>query len=137
MMTIRASEIGATTGSPTGSGARTSAHNSATQISAQDISGALARVLGRQLLNVIVGKGPRTIQRWIAGDSVPMAEDERRLRNAYQVYMLLSTVEGDHTIRAWFMGMNPQLEDESPAEALAAGQTRNVMAAARAFANGE
>jgi len=116
--------------------ARTSAHNSATQISTQDVSSALARVLGRQLLSVIVDKGARTIQRWISGESTPGAEDERRLRNAYQVYALLSTVEGDHTIRAWFMGMNPQLEDDSPAEALAADQARNVMAAARAFVNG-
>lgn len=116
--------------------ARTSAHNSATQVSAQDISGTLSRVLGRQLLAVIVGKGSRTIQRWVSGESTPLSDEERRLRNAYQVYALLSAVEGDHTIRAWFMGMNPQLEDESPAEALAADQARNVMAAARAFVNG-
>lgn len=128
---ISASEPGNTAES----NARTSAHNNATQIGTQDIAVALARVLGRQLLNVIVGKGTRTIQRWISGDSTPMAEDERRLRNAYQVYALLTTVEDDHTIRAWFMGMNPQLEDESPAEALGADQARNVMAAARAFIN--
>ena len=124
------------TGSLTRTNPRTTAHTSATQISAQDITGALARVLGRHLLNVIVDKGSRTIQRWISGDSQPMPEDERRLRNAYQVYILLSSVEGDHTIRAWFMGMNPQLDDVSPAEALAADQARVVMSAARAFVNG-
>ncbi|TCW18822.1 hypothetical protein EDD19_1484 [Dietzia cinnamea] len=34
------------------------------------------------------------------------------------------------------MGMNPQLDDVSPAEALADGQHREVMAAARAFVAG-
>jgi hypothetical protein len=115
---------------------RTTAHKDAIQINAQDLSSELARVLGRQLLGIIVHKGARTIQRWISGDSAPIAEDERRLRNAYQVYLLLSPVEGDHTVRAWFMGMNPQLEDEAPAEALAADKYREVMSAARAFVNG-
>ncbi len=116
--------------------ARTSAHNNAIQISSQDIASELARVLGRQLLGIIVDKGARTIQRWIAGDNTPGTEDERKLRNAYQVYQVLSNVEGEHTIRAWFMGMNPQLEDEAPAEALAADRPREVMSAARAFVNG-
>jgi hypothetical protein len=81
-------------------------------------------------------KSERTVQRWASGDLSPSAKDEKVLRDAYQVYALLLTVEGDHTVRAWFMGMNPQLEDESPAEALAAGRNREVMAAARAFVNG-
>lgn len=115
---------------------RTSAHADALQLSPQDVSSELARVLGRQLLGVIVDKGARTIHRWIADESKPSLEDERRLRNAYQVYLLLASVEGDHTVRAWFMGMNPQLEDESPADALAADRAREVMSAARAFVNG-
>ena len=116
--------------------ARTTAHTSALQISAQDLSGELARVLGRQLVALIVGKAPRTIIRWVEGSSAPSQDDERVLRDAYQIYFMLSPIEGDHTIRAWFMGMNPQLEDEAPAEALAKGHARDVMAAARAFVNG-
>jgi hypothetical protein len=106
------------------------------QLSAQDISSELARVLGRQLLGIIVDKGARTIQRWIAGENSPGAEEERRLRDAYQVYLTLAAAEGDHTIRAWFMGMNPQLDDEAPADAIAAGRAKDVMSAARAFVNG-
>jgi len=33
------------------------------------------------------------------------------------------------------MGMNPQLDDENPADLLAEGRDREVMAAARAYAN--
>ena len=115
--------------------ARTSAHADALQINPQDLSERLARILGRHVLAVIVKKDVRTIQRWVAGGPVS-GSDEKRLRDAYQVYSLLSTVEGDHTIRAWFVGMNPQLEDEAPAEALGEGRARDVMAAARAFVNG-
>ena len=119
-----------------GQTARTRAHNNSVQIAAQDITSELVRVLGKHLLAVIVDKSDRSVVRWAAGRVKPSAQDERRLRDAYQVYALLSQVEGDHTIRAWFMGMNPQLEDEAPAEALAEGRSREVMAAARAFANG-
>lgn len=116
---------------------RTRAHTEAIQIGVHDLLGELSRVFGRQLLAIIVGKDVRTIQRWIAAGKGPGADDESRLRNAYQIYALLSRVEGDHTVRAWFMGMNPQLEDESPAEALADDRAREVMAAARAFVNGD
>ena len=33
------------------------------------------------------------------------------------------------------MGMNPQLDDENPADLLPKGRAREVMAAARAYAN--
>lgn len=39
-------------------------------------------------------------------------------------------------IRAWFVGMNPQLDDDSPAEAIHGGRLKEAMAAARAFAAG-
>lgn len=58
------------------------------------------------------------------------------MRTAYQMFDLLESEESDHTIRAWFMGMNPQLDDESSAEALREDQHRAVMAAARAFLAG-
>lgn len=61
---------------------------------------------------------------------------EKNLRAAFQVFQLIQTVDAPHTVRAWFMGMNPQLDDVSPAEALADGDHRAVMAAARAFTTG-
>jgi len=38
-------------------------------------------------------------------------------------------------VRAWFMGMYPHLDDENLADLLAEGRAREVMAAARAYAN--
>lgn len=115
---------------------RTAAHSEALQGSAYEISVELERVLGHNLVAVIVGKDPRTVTRWVRKDTTPSTTDERKLRDTYQVYRLLSAVEGDHTIRAWFMGMNPQLDDEAPAEAIAEGNFKAVMSAARAFVTG-
>lgn len=114
----------------------TAAHTKSLQGSVQDVSAELARVLGRNLVARIVGKDARTIQRWSVGQTAPSSVDEQKLRDTFQIYRLLNTVEGDHTIRAWFMGMNPQLDDESPADAITNGEFKAVISAARAFVNG-
>ena len=46
------------------------------------------------------------------------------------------TKEGPYTVRAWFVGLNPQLGDESPAAAVREGRTRDVLVAAKAFLAG-
>ncbi len=85
----------------------------------------------------MVDKHVKTVSRWIGAAPVKIGEaDAARIRDVYQIYALLLQVEGNHTIRAWFMGMNPQLNDESPAEAVAEGRVREAMGAARAFVNG-
>lgn len=38
--------------------------------------------------------------------------------------------------RAWFIGLNPQLDDVSPAEAIHDGRLKEAKAAARAFVAG-
>ncbi|MDY0914377.1 MULTISPECIES: hypothetical protein [Rathayibacter] len=117
--------------------ARTSAHTDALAVSPDDIVRRLAGALGKNLLALIVGRDVRTISRWVENEQLRLGPtDERIVRNTYQVFALLLSVEGEHTIRAWFMGMNPQLEDEAPAEALSEGRFREVMAAARAYVNG-
>jgi len=116
---------------------RTAAHTNSLAVSPEDIVRRLADVLGKNVLAFIVSRDARTISRWIADTQLRLdPETDRTVRNTHQVYVLLSTVEGDHTIRAWFMGMNPQLEEEAPAEALAEGRFREVMAAAKAYVNG-
>ena len=115
---------------------RTTAHVDSVQIDLRELLTRLSKVLGRQVLAVIAERELRTVARWLAGEASPTSDVERRLRDTYQVYSLLTTVEGDYTIRAWFVGMNPQLDDVAPAEALAADRSRDVMAAARAFVNG-
>ncbi|WP_022886133.1 hypothetical protein [Glaciibacter superstes] len=107
-------------------------HLSAIKLDVRDITAALQADLGQALLSVIVGKEPRTVSRWLTGTKPPQAT-EQLLRNAYQVLQVIESVDAAPTARAWFMGMNPDLDDNSPAEALSEGQMRSVMAAARNY----
>lgn len=111
------------------------AHRAAVTQSMQDITRFLVDHLGVALTGHIAGVDRRTITRWADG-SPARGESEKNLRAAFQVFQLIQTVDASHTVRAWFMGMNPQLDDASPAEALAEGHYREVMAAARAFVSG-
>jgi len=116
--------------------ARRLAHRSAVQSELAEVVASLQKVLGQALLAVIVGKGVRTIARWTAAKPTsPSARDAQLLRDTLQIQNLLLGVDSPAVVRAWFTGMNPQLDDASPAEALADGRVREVMAAARAFAN--
>lgn len=97
--------------------------------------------LGPALTQLIAGKDRQTVTRWIAAKQLPKTlEVERRIRAAYQIFMFLAhdaqAPQSPHTVRAWFMGMNGQLDDMSPAEAIADNRTREAMAAARAYRAG-
>lgn len=111
------------------------AHTTTVKVSISDIAQFLTENLGSALTAFIAGVDKKTIGRWVNG-TAPRTDGERRLRAAFQAFQLVQTVESPHTVRAWFIGMNPQLEDASPAEAIAEGRGRDVMAAARAFIAG-
>lgn len=89
--------------------------------------------LGVSLTATLSGVDSRTIARWITNEVTPRQEAEKRLRAAYQIFALLSKEEAPATVRAWFMGMNDQLEDLAPVEAIASGRGREVLVAARSF----
>ena len=102
-----------------------------------EVTAHLIETLGPKLTAFIVGKDVQTVQRWARGPQrPPQPEVERKLRAAFDVSLLIGATDTRHVVRAWFIGMNPQLEDLSPAEALAEGQLRETMAAARAFVAG-
>ena len=94
-------------------------------------------VLSQRLTAVVAGsKDSRTIRAWAQGVRAPSLEAERRLRDANAVVGLLLELEAPETVRAWFCGMNPNLDDQAPVLALAT-MPQEVLRAARAFvANG-
>jgi hypothetical protein len=110
-------------------------HRTAVRASVAVIVSRLQDILGRDVVAIIVGKQPRQVARWASGNASPTARDQQLLRDTFQVVELLSEVEGPEVTRMWFIGMNPQLDDQAPAEAIAAGNVRDAMAAARAFVN--
>jgi hypothetical protein len=67
---------------------------------------------------------------------IPQAEHDKRLRCAYETVQLLITGESPDTVRAWFLGLNSQLDDQSPAQSLREGDFCAVLVAARAFLAG-
>jgi hypothetical protein len=113
------------------------AHRQTTETSIEQITAFLEEVLGRKLVAALAGVAdPKAVGRWAAGERSPRAAAEERLRVAYQVFRLLLTEESKHTIRAWFIGLNPQLNDESPIMVIRAGRFQEVMVAAKAYVSG-
>jgi hypothetical protein len=97
----------------------------------------LQETLGQKLVAYITGlSDPKGVGHWARGEQQPRHEAEIRLRAAYQVFHLLLGEDSSHVVRAWFIGMNPQLDDDSPAAALREGRLKDVLAAARAFVSG-
>lgn len=115
---------------------RTSSHKKSIGDGCDDILRTLVAALGKNAVATIFRKDVRTIERWLASP-LPLGIDrERLLRDTYQIFTLIEEVDDAHVARAWFLGMNPNLDDHSPLEVLAAGRAREVVAAARSFANG-
>ncbi len=98
----------------------------------------LQDLLSRRLTAYISGvKEGRTVTRWINGDvSEIRHESQQRLQTAYAIAQLLSRRASVDVIKAWFIGLNPQLGDVSPAEAIHEGRLQEASAAARSFIAG-
>ena len=113
------------------------AHRKAVESNIADVVRYLQEGLGQKLVAHVAGvSDPRTVARWAAGERAPRAEHEQRLRCAYQTFQLLLPEEAPHTVRAWFLGLNPQLDDQSPAQSIREGNFRDVLVAAKAFLAG-
>jgi len=113
------------------------AHRQTTESTIQQITRYLEEVLGRKLVAALAGvRDPKAVGRWAEGARTPRPAAEERLRVAYQIFRLLLAEESKYTIRAWFIGLNPQLNDESPLLAINEGRFQEVMVAAKAYVAG-
>lgn len=96
----------------------------------------LQELLSRRVTAYIVGvKDAKTITRWASREvtDIRQPDVERRLRATYAISRMLLDTDGPQTVKAWFLSMNPYLDDVSPAEAIRNGHEKDAMAAARAF----
>ena len=114
------------------------AHREAVRASLSDVADFLQDLLGRRLVAYVAGvKDAKTVSRWAKGEvGEARWESERRLRTAYEIAQLLVRFDSSRVVKAWFIGLNPQLDDESPAEAIREGRLKEAMNAARAFVAG-
>lgn len=114
-------------------------HREATMASVQEVATFLQDILTRRLTALVAGqKDGKTVTRWVTGEISEIRDPmvEQRLRTSYEVAKMLLQYDSPQTVRAWFVGLNPQLGDVSPAEAIANGDLKEVRAAARAFIAG-
>jgi len=108
-------------------------HGQAARASTAQVAAYLQDVLGQRLSAVVAGvSDAKAVGKWARGQRLPHHGAELRLRHAFQIVQLLIQVESAETVRAWFVGMNPDLEDEAPALVLGKDPAR-ALQAARAF----
>jgi hypothetical protein len=55
---------------------------------------------------------------------------------AHAIWRALATAENEYVARAWFIGVNPRLDDCQPVMALRDGRIGQTIAAAKAFIDG-
>ena len=79
----------------------------------------------------------RRLRDWITGSHVPRGDVEERLRLALHVARMIATRDGNEVARAWFVGLNPYLDDDSAAWLLREKDVvevgKPILSAARAF----
>ena len=114
-------------------------HRQAVSAPVSEIAGLLQHLLSRRLTAYVAGVSDgKTVSRWANGEVAEIRDHtmEQRLRTTYEIAQLLMGYDSAQTVKAWFIGLNPQLGDVSPAEAIRDGRLREALAAARAFTVG-
>lgn len=113
-------------------------HVKTTKMSTYELVRRLNSHLGPTLVATLAGvKDRRLPHKWaVQGGPIPRDEAYRRLQAAHRIWQTLSDADDDFIARAWFIGANPRLNEESPVMSLRAGNIPEVMAAATAFADG-
>ena len=93
--------------------------------------------LGPMLVAAMVGETDRRIvQRWADGDApYPAAGLRERLLCANRVWRRVAAAEGEDIARAWFVGANPWLQDDTVVAAIREGRLTQVSIAAQALAD--
>ena len=103
-----------------------------------DVVTELRQLLGAKRCAVLGSvQETRVVGQWAAGSRKPPATVERRLRVALQAAAPIAEADSPAVAQAWFLGMNPLLDDRSPLLLLSDGGLDEaqpaVMGAARAF----
>ena len=114
-------------------------HRESTQASISEIARLLQEVLSRRLTAYVAGvQDGKTVTRWASGEisEIRDFQVEQRLRATYEIVLLMLNFDSPGTIRAWFLGMNPHLDDASPADTVRNGDLQDALQAAWVFGIG-
>lgn len=100
--------------------------------------------IGPDLMGVMCGmKGSAPLKKWMVRP--PNIEEEAKLRTGYEAFRIVRKVDSVEVVRAWMVGMNPHLVnhdedsdpewvDGTPVIEIGLGYGREVLTAARAYA---
>ncbi|EFF93072.1 MULTISPECIES: hypothetical protein [Streptomyces] len=114
------------------------AHRDTAELGIPEIARFLQEQFSQRTVAYVAGiEDAKQVGRWCRGQNNPRFDSEFRLRTAFQVFRYIEECENRHVARAWMMGMNPQLEDSSPLQAIADDHFKEVMAAARSYRQGD
>ncbi|TSE00082.1 hypothetical protein FOS14_09720 [Skermania sp. ID1734] len=117
------------------------AYAEATRMSAAELVTALRGMLGAKLVAYLGGvKETRAVRQWAEGTrTIASPVDQERLRIAYRAARMITERDRPEVAQVWFQGLNPTLDDRSPAWLLREGALDEVgpqvLAAARQFAS--
>lgn len=91
--------------------------------------------LGPLLVATLAGsKDPKAPHRWARpAGSVPGPAFQKRLFLAHRVWIAIADAETDSIARAWFVGGNPFLEEDTPLTAIREDRHKEVAQALTAF----
>ena len=114
------------------------AHTKTVRASFPEVAAELRAVLGARLVAYVGSvRETRAVNQWAEGVREPSVEVQNRLRVALQIALTIAGSESPQIAQAWFQGLNPQLDDRSPARLLREGDVDevgpSVITAARAF----
>lgn len=117
------------------------AHQKVVRMKATEVARLSFELLGGRLAAYVAGVSEtRAVRQWAEGDREMRPDSEARLREALTVAITLATTDSTGIVQAWFQGLNPQLDDRSPAWLLREGNIGKVgpevRQAARAFVTG-
>ncbi len=112
-----------------------------TRMDVRTMAHELEKLLGAKLVAYIAGvTEARAVRQWSRGEREPRPDVPERLRTALRVALMIASADGSGVAQAWFQGLNPQLDDRSPARLLREGSLEevgpHVLGAARAFVAG-
>lgn len=112
------------------------AHREATRKPVREIATELQDALGQRLVAYGCAiRSPKLVGRWATGEHDPRDDAAARLRMLYRVYFLLRE-DGEYddaTIRAFLLGSNPDLDDETPIDRIRDGHGTDAVRAGQAF----
>ena len=114
------------------------AHQRVVRMDGPQVVRQLVDLLGARLVAYLGGVSEtRAVREWLEGKREMRSDAYLRLSEALTVALTLASREEPRTVQAWFQGLNPQLDDRSPARMLRAGKLEDVgpevRQAARAF----